>query len=249
MSATDPPDPLSAGLTAALTAARQGLAEALGLAERPLPGSLGLLRGEARGVALELRTTCFVGHGFEALFIAEIATAAGARRSATIIGLPARGALLPVLGVDLIALGGSLSLAALDLAPTDDLLWQRRAAPLLEACHARVAGHTVARRWPDFAHATFSPLALIAAARPGAEQHVFAAAAELLAGVAQLARAAALAPTDPDRADRAYQRRLAWQAAERRNRREQDALTRLFGADAAGQYLHHLFGAGALDAA
>jgi hypothetical protein len=63
MSATDPPDPLSAGLTAALTAARQGLAEALGLAERPLPGSLGLLRGEARGVAPRaphdlLRRTC-----------------------------------------------------------------------------------------------------------------------------------------------------------------------------------------------
>jgi len=243
------PDPLDQGLHAALTAARQRLVLELELAERPLPAGLALLRGEARGLELELRTTCFMGHGFAALFIAEIVAQGGQRRSATVIGLPQRGALLPVLGVDLIALGGALSLAALDLAPTDDLFWQERAAPLLEACHARVAGHTVARRWPAFAHAAFSPLALIAAARPGAEQHVFAAAADLLVGVAQLARDAASAPADPARAAHAYQRRLAWQAAERHNRREQDALTRLFGPDAAARYLHHLFGAGALDAA
>lgn len=241
------PDPLAAGLAAVLEAAERRLVGDLDLDEVALPAGLERLRGHVHGAAVELRTRCFHGHVFEAIFIASITDDEGSLRSATVIALPAPGALLPILGVDLIALGGTLSLAAVDLAPIDEEAWSRGGEPLLLALHRHVEDRVVPRRWPSFAHRTFSRLALIAASRRGDEALLLDAAAALIAGYADLARAPGEAPL-PDRAGAAHRRRRAWQAAELDNRREHDALARLFGADVAARYLSLVFGGEATDA-
>lgn len=241
------PDPLHSGLAAVLAAAER-LVAGLGLVEVPLPAGLARLRGHVRGETVELRTRSFTGHVFEAIFIATISAGVGAPRSATVIALPAPGSLLPILGVDLIALGGALSLAAIDLAPVDDAAWSRDAEPLLLALHRRVEDRVIPRRWPAFAHRTFSRLALIGAGPRGDEAPLLSAAADLVDAYGDLARAPSEPPA-PESALAAHRRRRAWQAAELDNRREHDALARLFGADAAARFLGLIFGGETTDAA
>lgn len=232
-------DPMAAGLAAVLDAGDR-LTRALAMTELELPAGLDRLVGEARGAPLELTTRAWTGAPLERLVIASIRVG-GALRSATLIGLPRAASRVPILGVDLIALGGGLSLAAIDLAAIDDAAWEAGARPLLDACHAAIAGQVVARRWPSFAAEVFSPRAVIVGARPGHEHAVLAAAAALVDGYAALA-AAADGGARPEAEAAARRRRLAWQAAERRNRREHDALSRLFGGEPAARYLTYLFG-------
>lgn len=239
-----PRESLSAGLGDVIGAAYEHLVDGLAMRELSVPDGLGILDGEVRGATMTMTTRAYGGAGFERLVLATIVDGAGRPASATIIGLPEASA-LPILGVDLIALGGKLSLAAIDLAPTDEAAWAEHAAPLLRACQAELAGKVSPRRWPSFAREVFSPLAQIVAAKAGAEEPVFRATVRLLHGVAALTRSAPVLP--PDRALAAYRRRLAWQVAERSNRREHDALSRIFGAEAGERYLRYLFGAGEVD--
>lgn len=224
-----------AGLRAVVAAAGRWV-DALGLAARPLPGALAELRAAQR--PLTMRTRRWTGGAFAALTIAEIEDDAGALCTATVIGLPAAGTLAPVVGVDLIALGGALSLVAVDLTPADPEFWRVHCEPRLAAMHAAVGEAAVPRRWPGFAVESFSPRALIAGARRGGEEQVLAAVAGLLRG---LPAVLAEAEGEPERAAAAAERVRGWLAAERRNRKEQEALARLFGAEAAEAYLGEVF--------
>ncbi len=205
----------------------------------PLPAGLGELRGALGEVEVRLTTTRHRGGGCESLTIARITGADGLLRSATLIGQPTPASLGPVLGVDLIGFGGALSLVAVDLAPTDACAWDARAAGLLHALHAAVAGLVVPRRWPGFAHEVFSPQALIAGVRRGDEAPVLAAIA---AFVAEVPAVYAESVTDGERIAAALARSAAWRRAELANRREHDALARIFGPAVAGEYLDLLFG-------
>ena len=146
----------------------------------------------------------------------------------------------PIVGVDLIGLAGALSLVAVDLAPTDDAAWQTHAAAMLTALHASVESRVVPRRRPSFADEVFSPRALIAGVRRGAELAVLDAVASFVEHA--LGRWPAPLALAPERAAAASDRVDAWCRAELRNRREHDALTRLFGAAPATAYLDMLFG-------
>ncbi|MGK3983715.1 hypothetical protein WME99_11805 [Sorangium sp. So ce136] len=232
-------DPIDRGMRGVLAAAFR-LAGAWGLARLPMPGSVAVASGRLRGEPVEMRSHAFAGAGWESLMIAALADGAGALRVATVCGLPARGALRPLLGVDLVAFGGRLSLVALDLSPTDAAFWQEHARPLLEAVHARAAAKLALRRPPDFARGTLSPLALIAGARPGAEGAAFDAAAGLLDALRGLP---ALDPARPgERGEAAFRRNLALRRAELSNRKEADVLAAMFGRAFADRYLReHLF--------
>ena len=218
-----------------------------GLTRCPLPEALGALVGDHAGAPLRMHTRRWRGAGFAALTVATIADASEQLRSVTIIGLPAAGHPGPIVGVDLIGLGGALSLVAVDLAPTDDATWQAHAVAPLTALHAAVEAHVVTRRRPSFADEVFSPRALIAGVRRGAELAVLDAVARFLEhAVGPLQARDAVGQGSAAAAD---DRVTAWCQAELRNRREHDALTRLFGAVPATAYLDMLFGAGARGAA
>lgn len=96
-------DPMAAGLAAVLDAGDR-LTRALAMTELELPAGLDRLVGEARGAPLELTTRAWTGGAIDRLVIASIRVG-GALRSATLIGLPRAASRVPILGVDLIALG------------------------------------------------------------------------------------------------------------------------------------------------
>lgn len=215
--------------------AGEELVEATGLAPRPLPAPLTELR--ALGRPLLMRTRRWAGPGWSALTIATIEDESVGLCTATVIGLPC-GSVLPIVGVDLIALGGALSLLAVDLAPTDMAFWTGHCAPHLAALRRAVGESVVPRRWPGFAAESFSSLALIAGARRGGEGIALAAVAGFLRTLPDVLAAP---EHDADRAAAARSRLDAWLRAERQNRKEQEALSRLFGAETAEAYLGEVF--------
>ena len=203
----------------------------------PLAPALADMTGSLAAATLRLTTRRFTGADFESLTLATISDDQGLLRSVTLIGLPA--GLRPVLGVDLIGFGGALSLVAVDLSPTDRGVWERTAAAALQRLHAAVDEHVTPRKWPGFAHEVFSPRALIAGVRRGAEAPVLAAIADFVAGLP----ADDDEQADPGRLAQAREQARAWRRAELANRKEHDALTRIFGAARAEAYLELLFGA------
>lgn len=229
---------IEAGLREVLAATRAWSAT-LGLRPAPLPGELARMDGELRGAPLRLETRREQGGPFASLTCATICGADGGLCSVTVIGMPADATGGPVLGVDLIGLGGALSLVAVDLAPIDDPRWEERAAAPLAELHAAIGDGVVARRVPSFAQGVFSPRALIVGAQRGAEAPLLAAVRAFIARLPEVyAEGPALAPA---RAAAARERVSAWCRAELCNRREHDALARIFGAGPAAAYLEQLF--------
>lgn len=192
----------------------------------------------------------YSGAGMESLTISKITDDSGGLRSLTVIGQPEPGSKLPILGMDLIALRGPLSLIAVDLSPTDDELfdsvWRHPLLSLLAANERLGPQKLTLRKRPDFCAETFSPHAAILAARPGQEPLV----KELLtAFVRESARLFAEATSGPEpswpaaRAHASRQRVLRWREAELRNRKEVSALASLFGPERARSFLSEfLFG-------
>lgn len=229
-------DAIDRGLRRVL-AAGEALARRLGLPERDVPDELRRLPGVLRDAPVELRTRRF-GDASWVLTLAEVVARDDGRLCAvTAVGVP-RGGVAPILGVDLVALRGALGLIAVDLAPTDAAAWTAEAEPLLERLHRSTDGLVIPRRWPAFAAEVFSPRALIAGASRGHEAAVLAAIEAFLGAAAS---ACAHAPASPDRVAAAAERARRWCLAERRNRREHDALASMFGAGPAAAYLEFLF--------
>ncbi len=230
---------ISRGLSVLAEVANTTLTSHLKLRSVPVPHQLADLSGQFRGQSLRMRTQAFSGHGFSRLVLSTITADDGAVKTFTLIGTPPPELGLPVLGVDLIGLNRALSLVAVDLSPTDEQCWQTLAAPILRQLHTSVAERSVPRRWPGFARDVFSPLALICGAKRGEEPVLFAAISHMLD---QYAKAVVhQAPIAPARARAAERRYRLWAAAERKNRREHDALTAIFG-DSGTRFLGYLFG-------
>jgi hypothetical protein len=144
--------------------------------------------------------------------------------TATVIALPADGFRHEVVGFDLIAFGGRLSLAAVDLAPLDDEHFAVHARPRLQRLHADASKWVVERRAPAFVKDTFSPDALIVAERQGTD-------GALLEAVTAFAKGLADFPTERAADESvARERKARWKRAMNQNRKEMEALSRLFGA-------------------
>lgn len=226
----------------AVRAAAEALVVRLGLRAIEVPTTLRRIDGRLRDRPIALRMRRFAGGGLATLTIAEIVEHDdGSLRAVTVIGMPGHGSLAPVLGIDLVALGGSLSLIAVDLAPTDAAVWDARAEPLLARLHHASEAAVVPRRWPEFAADVFSRRALLAAARRGGETAALDAVARFAVSLAPLYAGDETDRADARRAAAAAERRRGWCLAERRNRREHDALTRMFGQGPAAATLDLLF--------
>ena len=139
---------------------------------------------------------------------------------------------LPILGLDYVAFRGMLSLVALDLCPTDQGFWQAYAAAPLAHIHLQAQGLT-ARKVPTFTRGIFSPHAVFAAARPGQESVALDLAQQLLTLYLELPR---MSLADSEQAD-LLAMTLRWRLAMRQNKKEQQALARIFGEDYAHRYL------------
>jgi len=225
----------------AVRAAAEALVVRLGLHAIEVPAKLRRIDGTLRDRPVSLRMRRFAGDGLAVLTIAEIAEHDGPLCTVTVIGMPADGSLAPVLGIDLVALGGCLSLIAVDLAPTDAAVWDAHAEPLLARLHHASEAAVVPRRWPGFAVDVFSRRALLAGARRGGEVAALDAVARFAVSLAPLYAGGVTGCVDAARVAAAAERRRGWCMAERRNRREHDALARMFGAGPAAATLDLLF--------
>ncbi|MEM6730591.1 MAG: hypothetical protein AAF658_03495 [Myxococcota bacterium] len=202
-----------------------------------VPLEFGVREGFIGETQVKLRTRRYVSEELRALTFASIVDSAGRTRSVTVIGFPHQHSPLPILGIDLIAFRGTLSLVALDLAPTNAAFWTRAAAPVLEALSERCGDHLKRRKRPEFTHEAFSDLAMIVACPRGKEPVACQAAWDLAESYLKLAQTHSTAPASEE--DRSV---AQWCSAELRNRKEHDALSRVFGAEFAEAYLGYLFG-------
>lgn len=232
------------------------LVQRLGLQEVAISADLAAANGLLRGAQVVLRTRRYRGAGFAPLTLAHIENAQGGLCSLTVVGLPQPGSGLPILGMDLIALNGALSLVAVDLAPIRAQTWQTDCTPLLMSLQQQAAGSLIARKRPEFTVDTFSPLAVIAGARSGAEWNVFCALVEFLQRASDLwlRRMGQITASDVSLEDRGDTQAEAesvrrWLLAEQTNRKEHSALAAIFGPDFAKRYLHEfLFSTAAQEA-
>jgi hypothetical protein len=197
-----------------------------------LPAELAKLEGTLDGKPLTLHSWRYRGSQ-SSTFTLAVLEVAQRLCSFTAIGLPTQGAPWPILGIDIIALRGTISLVALDLAPTDEAFWTAHCTALLAAIRAQVEDAVIPRKHPGFTHGVFSPLALIAGARMGGEAAVFTAADSLLSGTASILRS----QQETSRSAAAQLRRDRWLDAEKRNRKEHNALEKMFGSAIATRYL------------
>jgi hypothetical protein len=208
-----------------------------GLAETQVQPDLSDLAGSVRGVDCVMRTRVFTGATWRRWLVAVIRTDDGRPASLTAIGFPASSQ-RPILGIDLIGFGGRLPLVAIDALPVlgaDDAL-ARTCAGELQTLRTALADWVVDRRRPEFATVGFSPDALIMGSRPGHESSVLHVLANALPALyASVCNASPTGHTDEDGACAAAI--VHWIAAERQNRREHDALARIFGEHAAERYL------------
>lgn len=204
----------------------------LQLAPCEFPAEFAKLEGWLDGKPVTLHSWRYGGAQFSTFTLAVLEV--GQRLcSFTAVGLPAEGAPLPILGIDIIALRGAISLVALDLAPTDEAFWVAHCAQVLEGVLTDVKDAIVPRKRPSFTEGVFSPLAVIAGARSSCETVVIGAAEALLHGAASIVKSR----REPSFSTAAQTRRELWLAAEKRNRKEHNALGKMFGAPIATRYL------------
>ncbi len=198
-----------------------------------------LQKGVLRSSPITLHTRRFSGVIWRSLTIAWIIRDSDqALCSLTLVGLPSADSGAPILGVDLICLHGALSLVAIDLAPTDDAGFARVAAPRLVRLAERTQDAVTKRKRPDFCHDTFSPHALICAAKPDQQTVIQQAIADFLAEVLHPGfREHFAAELSADAAQTAWQRQLAWLRSEQANRKEANAMSLMFGEERARRYL------------
>lgn len=201
-----------------------------------LPPQLARRRGQIGDTPVELTTRRYTGPVLESLTFASISDADDRCRSLTLIGFPRPGSPVPILGVDLIAFRGALSLVALDYAPTSQSYWADVAAPILGEIRERALPPLKLRKRPDFTRDAFSELALIAASPRGTEDTACQAASSLFEAYLGLVKQSPSRPTQTG--DRTV---AQWCEAELRNRKEHDALARVFGPHFADAYLRFLF--------
>jgi len=221
------------GLRSLLASVEHSFVKETGMRSCRVPAQISEMKGVLDGSPLFLRTRRYRGIFFDSLTVA-VLESAERLRSLTVIGLPPPGAPWPILGMDIIALRGSgISLVALDLAPTDLPLWETSCAPIMSDLHAQLKDAVVPRKRPEFTADAFSRLALIAGVRASREGAVFSAVETLLLRTIELLqRMPTIKYTNA-----AQERRERWLEAEKQNRKEHDALARLFGPAVAKNYL------------
>lgn len=230
-----------AGLRTLHECAQKLVTQALGLSEVALPEDIRWKEGALRGEPLFLRTQRFLGDGVEAATLSETFLEGRRLVSVTLSVYPEATSPAPILGIDLVAINGPLHLVVMDLSPTDRAFWEAHGEQrLIEA--AAMLGLLKARKRPDFIDASFSPQAIFAAAKPGAEEPAFRAARHLMETYPAMLRAGREHQLSQDDQRTARLNALKWRLAMQKNKKESKALERLFGGDIIPYLDDFLFG-------
>jgi hypothetical protein len=223
---------------------------ALGLRERNLGTPLTHLQGVLQSEPCHMFTWEWSSEAWARWMVATIALGAeasdpGALVSTTVIGLPAQ---LPgaIVGLDAIALGGHLSLLALDLqwygadpaadSSTPPNPEKRPGAAWLRDLRTALGDRVVDRRVPTFAEQGFSRDAIIVGARQGQSADALAIVLGALPALTTALHQHTSAPT-PNSVAAARALAEGWVHEEQQNRRERAALARIFGEAQAEAYL------------
>jgi hypothetical protein len=205
------------------------LQNALNLEPVAVPEPYRLLRGTLGGVQVEMVTHAFASEAYARwVYVAMHETVNGESKqpkpmTRTLVGLPKTN--VPIVGMDAVAMKGRVSLFALDLAPAGDTNGWR--APLLSASKEHLSAWKE-RPMPAFAHDTFSGEAIIGSVSEGEESALLACTDHLFGGLASEVQSSS-GTADPGRVN-------AWLASERKNRKERNALSRIFGEETALAY-------------
>ncbi|TVR03854.1 MAG: hypothetical protein EA398_03630 [Deltaproteobacteria bacterium] len=228
---TMPSHTLSDALAGLIAGCRDTVVPSLASEPLSIPEHLRCIPGVIGRKPVRMRVDAWRGEAWLSLLVADIRSEVdGSTLSATVIGLPHPGSVNPVVGVDLIALGGRLSLYAVDLAPICASWWNATGHGLLLDLKSGLPSSFVERPHPEFTTGTFSSEAIIGRFEPADSPRAVDATAHWLGRLAP-----ALVPgadtADPERASRLGR----WLQAERTNRREHNALARIFGEDTAAE--------------
>ena len=228
---TMPSHTLSDALARLVAGCRDTVVPSLACEPLSVPEHLRDIPGMIGRKSVRMRIDAWQSEAWLSLLVAEIRSEVdGSTLSATIIGLPHPGSVNPVIGVDLIALGGRLSLYAVDLAPICPSWWSATGCPLLLDLKSGLPSTFVPRPHPEFTTGTFSSEAIIGRFDPADSPRAVDATAQWLDRLAP-----ALVPradaADPERGSRLAR----WLQAERTNRREHNALARIFGENTAAE--------------
>jgi hypothetical protein len=182
------------------------------------------LRGCLKDQAAVLSTNRWLdqNHGMLTYAVMQVA---GNPVAITAVAVPGQKVATPILGFDLVAMGGSMSLVAADVIGFESHVTQ------VAEVMTRLDQNTAAlpkRKTPEFAKAIFSSQALIAGAPGELAQIACDAVAQLVADWAQLPA------TVSSSAAGVTQR---WCSAQCQNRREQKALGEIFGSSTIEKYM------------
>ena len=217
------------GTFVALDAVIADKARMLGWNEEPFAEPYHRIRGELAGEPVCLATVSFTASHMERCVWARLQTADDRGVTRTIVSVP-RGEGF-VLGMDIVAMKGRMSLFAIDLFGTTPAL-DERAHATLRAAKESLQGFRE-RPLPEFAKGTFSSDAIVGSLSEGYESAAVPCVEQILAQAwSSIGR--------PDDDDAGLAKADAWLAGERANRGERNALARIFGAEIARTYLDQM---------
>lgn len=206
------------------------LVKSFALTELLVPRDFAEKHGAIRGLPVTMTTRRFAGGPLESLTHARVFTGDDQTMSCTISAFPKAGYGLPILGIDFVAFGGKLHLAVMDLSVTCRATWERTAEAPLRRIKSAVLADLVERKRPDFVAESFSPEAMFLAARPGSEAKAATAALQLIDVYKSILHTAE-PMNDAGAANVAYERSVFWRQQMRHNKKENIALTSVFGPD------------------
>ena len=200
----------------------------------PVGDEFSVLRGELAHEPVEMRTSAYGCPSVARLAWVRMDTIDGKPVTRTMVALP-RGA-GTIVGLDVVALKNRVSLFAVDLRGTNAEATVAADATL-GVGRTKLRGFTDRPR-PQFVEGAFSDHAIIGGFEEGAEESGIDCVRIALGRVAL--------QTCPGKAEDDRAVVLNWLDAERRNRKERNALARMFGVDRAESYLERfLFSASA----
>ena len=210
----------------------ESLPEGLKLQEIEVLPYFAKVQGTIAEIDVEMHSKRYQGNGFEHLSIATMNTLAGTPMSVTVVLMPESDRGWPILGLDYVGFRGTLSLAAFDLFPCDQKLWETECKTQLQKMKEQ-SQNLIQRKTPDFAQDVFSSEAFFCAAKDSEQLRL---ASDLVKQLVVLYQEITQKPELSGSSN--FQDSIEkWKHAMRSNKKEHSALSRIFGSDFTNAYL------------
>lgn len=211
---------------------RSKLVDAFSLRPLTIPRQFSEHAGSWNGRGLRMSTEVFRGTlGVEELHVASVS---GAMESLTVLAWTPFSSGRRVLGIDVVAFGGSISTVVLDITPTDADL-QAETILGLHRMRAQASTFSETRTWSDATPTPFSENVVFISPRNGEETKVIGLAAELIELFAQEVVSAPFPAAPAGAGLGTYLGRLS------QSKKQMRVLGKLFGEEWVGPYFDEVF--------